>query len=138
MCGPSTRYSMWPAGREPTPRGAGEQAADERRDLLERVLFDVRDGTCSVLEHCYLRDVERAHGLPASVRQTPTGVGRRGFRDLERDLDAIAYGRKRTIRLGWGQTVDRPCRTAAGIGAILAARGWPGTVVRCSADCRLE
>ncbi|WP_157225323.1 MULTISPECIES: hypothetical protein [Gordonia] len=100
-----------------------------RRDFLERVLFDVRDGTCSVLEHCYLRDVERAHGLPASVRQTPTGVGRRGFRDveypdwrliveldgrahhdtarardsdLERDLDAIAYGRKRTIRLGWG------------------------------------
>ncbi|WP_075052015.1 hypothetical protein [Gordonia malaquae] len=27
--------------------------------------------------------VERAHGLPAPLRQAPTGVGRPGFRDLD-------------------------------------------------------
>ncbi|WP_051198216.1 hypothetical protein [Gordonia shandongensis] len=136
-----------------------------RRDFIGAVLADVRDGTCSVLEHRYLVDVERPHGLPTSVRQTPTGVGRRGFRDveypewgliveldgrahhddaaardadLERDLDAMVFAGKPSIRLGWGQAVDRPCRTAGKVATILGALGWRGTAVRCSPQCPLE
>jgi len=40
-----------------------------RRELLVGVLDDVDGGTCSVLEHRYLTDVERPHGLPRGVRQ---------------------------------------------------------------------
>ncbi|MGB3698633.1 MAG: type IV toxin-antitoxin system AbiEi family antitoxin domain-containing protein [Gordonia sp. (in: high G+C Gram-positive bacteria)] len=136
-----------------------------RRSFLEGVLNDVRDGTCSVLEHRYLRDVERAHGLPTSSRQTQTGVGRRGFRDveyeewgliveldgrahhddarardadLERDLDAFVFADKPSIRLGWGQVIDRTCRTAGKVGAALNRRGWPGRVATCSPSCTAE
>lgn len=55
-----------------------------RRAWLRSVLEDVATGTCSVLEHGYLRRVERAHGLPVGLRQTPAidGAGRRVFRDV--------------------------------------------------------
>ncbi|WP_308191562.1 type IV toxin-antitoxin system AbiEi family antitoxin domain-containing protein [Gordonia liuliyuniae] len=100
-----------------------------RRRLLHEVLLDVDTGACSVLEHRYLAKVERPHGLPAPLRQAPTTVGRRGFRDVEyedfgliveldgrlghddavsrdhdlqRDLDAAVLGDRLTLRLGWG------------------------------------
>lgn len=54
-----------------------------RRTFLESVLADVEAGTCSVLEHAYLTDVERPHGLPRGIRQDPaTAGGRRMFRDV--------------------------------------------------------
>ncbi|EGD54255.1 hypothetical protein [Gordonia neofelifaecis] len=131
-------------------------ALDRRRRLrlhafLRDVLTDVRDGACSVLEHQYLNEVERRHGLPTPVRQAPTTVGRRGFRDidypefglvveldgrlghddavsrdrdLERDLDAAAHADRRTVRIGSGQVFGRPCSTAAKVGRILIAQGW--------------
>ncbi|AFA72614.1 hypothetical protein GPOL_c15650 [Gordonia polyisoprenivorans VH2] len=130
------------------------------RRFVEGVLRDVRDGTCSVLEHGYLTKVERAHGLPAPIRQAPTTVGRRGLRDveyvdfglvveldgrlghdgpvardrdLERDLDAAVHGDRLTLRLGWGQVYERPCATATKIARALRARGWRGTVAGCPA-----
>ena len=124
-----------------------------RRALIEGVLADIRDGTCSVLEHGYLTKVERAHGLPTPARQAPTTVGRRGLRDvdypdwglvieldgraghdnavdrdndLERDLDAAVDGDRLTLRVGWGQVFDRPCSTARKVARALAGRGWIG------------
>lgn len=141
------------------------RARVRRRSFIEGVLADVRDGTCSVLEYRYLHDVERAHSLPPSARQTATGVGRRGFRDveypewgliveldgrahhddafardadLERDLDAFVLAAKSSLRLGWGQTVGRACRTAGKVGKALNRCGWPGRAVKCSPDCALE
>lgn len=132
-----------------------------RRDFLSSVLCDVRDGTCSVLEHAYLDRVERAHGLPYARRQVlATSPGRlyrdveyhdhavlveldgRTFHeapaqrdgDLDRDLDALVSGRV-TLRLGWGQVVGRPCATAARVGAVLQARGWGSPVRRCGPGC---
>jgi hypothetical protein len=129
-----------------------------RRDLLEGVLADLRDGTCSVLEHGYLTDVERAHALPTPQRQAPTGVGRPGFRDvdypdldvtveldgrlghdgsaardrdLERDLDAAVGADRVTVRLGWGQVFDRPCSTATKLGRLLRRQGWTGRIATC-------
>ena len=132
-----------------------------RRKFLADVLQDIAAGTCSVLEHGYLDRVERPHGLPAGSRQPAAWSRRRIYRDveyvalglvveldgrlfhddaasrdrdLERDLDAVLGGRQ-TIRVGWGQVFERPCRTAARIGLLLQQRGWPGSPVPCP-ECR--
>ncbi|MGV9858212.1 type IV toxin-antitoxin system AbiEi family antitoxin domain-containing protein [Gordonia sp. NPDC003425] len=129
-----------------------------RRELIVNVLHDVRDGTCSVLEHAYLRRIERAHGLPSPRRQAPTTVGRRGFRDvdypewgvvveldgraghdgprerdrdLQRDLDAAVGAARQTLRLGWGQVFGRACATAHQVGQVLRSHGWTGSPSRC-------
>lgn len=121
-----------------------------RREFLEAVLADVASGTCSVLEHAYLTRVERPHGLPSGERQvrvgTASGVVYRDValrerlieldgrlfhdtaeqrdRDFERDLDAAVDG-DATLRLTWGQVVDRPCSTAAKVSLVLEREGWP-------------
>ena len=135
-----------------------------RREWLSGVLDDIANGTCSVLEHGYLTRVERAHGLPAGDRQTPRASDRgsefkdvtypatafeveldgRLFHDnarqrdvdLDRDLDAAGEGRL-TVRLGWGQVFDRPCRTAGRLAALMHARGWAGVPRRCGPECSL-
>ncbi|MBM7517352.1 type IV toxin-antitoxin system AbiEi family antitoxin domain-containing protein [Nocardioides nitrophenolicus] len=55
-------------------------------------------------------------------------------RDLERDLDT-ALGGADTVRLGYGQVLGRPCRTAAKLGALFQLRGWAGAPTACS-QCR--
>ena len=136
-----------------------------RREWLGDVLRDIASGTCSVLEHGYLVRVERAHGLPVPRRQPPTKseqgliyrdvdhgdfdlyieldgrlfhdtAGQRD-KDLDRDLDSAADGR-RTVRLGWGQVFDRPCRTAGRVGRLLQQRGWIGTPRGCGPECTLS
>ena len=133
-----------------------------RRAWLVGVLADVAAGTASVLEHGYLQHVERAHGLPKAERQQSDRLaGGRIYRDapypaygldveldgrldhsalpdrdrdLERDLDSALHER-RSIRLGWGQVYDRPCRTAAQVARLLAIGGWEGSPTPCSPSC---
>ncbi len=117
-----------------------------RRTFLSAVLRDIRDGTCSVLEHGYLTRVERSHGLPRADRQAPGEPPGTIYRDvtykqygtyveLDRDLDAAVGGRE-TLRLGWGQVFDRSCSTAHKVGRVLAGRGWDlGGLVPCSSAC---
>jgi hypothetical protein len=127
-----------------------------RRAFLAAVLEDVAHGVQSVLEHRYLRDVERAHGLPRGVRQGRVLHGREvAYRDveylkrllvieldgsfhdpaearwddLERDVASALRG-ARTVRLGWRQVLD-PCRTAQSVGRLLGALGWEGHTQRC-------
>jgi hypothetical protein len=132
------------------------------RRLLMEILQDVAAGAYSVLEHHYLVDVERPHGLPAGDRQRRvkpgktvayrdvdylelgTGVeldGRLGHEealdrwgDLARDLDAAATGQV-TLRAGWGQVLE-PCRLAGIIGGVLTSRGWAGELRPCGPGCR--
>ncbi|WP_235537148.1 hypothetical protein [Nocardioides sp. Soil805] len=114
-----------------------------------------------MLEHGYLVRVVRPHGLPLGDRQVRDGRGDRvAYRDvehddglvveldgrlvhdsarqrdldMERDLDAALVG-KDTVRLGWGQVFDRPCRTAAKIAGLHLARGWVGRVHPCGDEC---
>lgn len=131
------------------------------RAFLVGVLDDVGEGAHSVLEQRYLRHVERAHGLPAGVRQsTSTVAGRRSIRDveyqdydvyveldgrlgheaaadrwkdLERDLAAAASERL-TLRPGWRQVLEA-CRLATTLAGVLQARGWAGTPIACSPRC---
>ena len=137
------------------------QRALKGRRFLAEILEDVKAGALSPLERRYLRDVERAHGLPLSRRQLPDRVdGSRVQRDVEypsqalvveldgrlvhdasadrwndldRDLGSAAAG-KLTLRLGWRQVLQ-PCRAAGTIGEILRARGWTGHVRRCGPQC---
>ena len=132
------------------------------RALLISILADVRSGANSVLEHRYLVDVERAHGLPVGVRQRrvsvagrvtyrdvdyrPQGLsveldGRLGhssvedeWADLQRDVDTVRSGGI-TLRARWIHVLD-PCRLAGAVAAMLRALGWTGWITPCSADCR--
>jgi hypothetical protein len=135
-----------------------------RRDWTARVLSDIADGTCSVLEHGYLTRVERPHGLPRARRQAG-GAGRTGCvyrdvsydqpleveldgrlfhdsaegrdRDFDRDLITQVGGRL-TTRLSWGQVFDRPCWTAGQVGLLLQRHGWMGAPTPCGPDCGLR
>ena len=142
------------------------RARVRHRAWLLRVLDDVALGACSALEHAYLTGVERAHGLPRGTRQA-AAVGRWGRQwrdvdhpryglvveldgrlfhdpvtardaDLDRDLDAAALDDRRTVRLGWGQVVGRPCDTAARLEVLLRRGGWTGSARRCGPGCTLR
>ena len=129
-----------------------------RRAFLLGVLRDIRDGTCSVLEHGYLTRVERPHRLPKPQRQAPTEVGRPGFRDadyekygivveldgraghsdarsrdrdLQRDLDAAVDADRRTLRVGFAQVFGWPCRTGRQLARAFTKGGWTGTFHEC-------
>jgi hypothetical protein len=132
-----------------------------RRALLHDVLADVASGAYSVLEHRYLVEVERPHGLPTGSRQRRVRPGRTvayrdvdylGLRtcveldgrlgheaatdrwdDLDRDLDAVASG-DLTLRVAWGQVLE-PCRLASVVGSVLVARGWSGATRPCGSGC---
>jgi very-short-patch-repair endonuclease len=134
-----------------------------RRVWLGQILDDVAEGTCSVLEHGHLTRIERAHGLRRGRRQAPQDAGRgpefrdvvyerqrliveldgRLFHDtarardldLDRDLDAAALADGLTVRLGWGQVFDRPCRTTQRLVVMLRSRGWEGSPVACGPTC---
>lgn len=143
------------SSRQRTPRGVE----------LRRALRDVADGTQSALEAGLVRRVLRPHGLPVGARQvrdtTAQGVVYRDMvltayavaieldghawhgdpaaraQDMQRDLLAAGSGLM-TIRLGWPHVHQTPCRTAAGIAAVLARRGWQERARPCSADCAVR
>jgi len=131
------------------------------RAALAAILADVATGAWSVLEHRYLTQVERAHGLPRGERQvaqdTASGRVRRDVRypaqhtlveldgafghrdaldrwkDLQRDVDA-AVSDHLTLRAGWAQVLE-PCRLAGALATILRRRGWQGRPVPCRLGC---
>jgi len=131
-----------------------------RGDLAE-ALSEVREGAHSCLERRYLRNVERAHGLPAGNRQIlivrgpsrayedvryrdySTCVELDGaeahpadsrWRDTRRDNANAADGII-TLRYGWTDVAYRPCAVAAEVARALQRRGWTGTLRRCSPGC---
>lgn len=57
--------------------------------LLAPVLGDVEDGAQSGAEVLFIRDVERAHGLPVATRQAPTRSGPRRYRDNLYDAQGV-------------------------------------------------
>jgi predicted transcriptional regulator of viral defense system len=131
------------------------------RAELDDVLAAVGDGIHSVLEYRYLRDVERAHGLPRSRHQVRVVIdGKAAYRDAyyeqyrlaveldgrlahpdeerwrdsQRDNKAGARGIQ-TARYGWRDVYGHACETAVLQAQILRRRGWSGTPRPCSADC---
>jgi Transcriptional regulator, AbiEi antitoxin len=124
----------------------------------------VDDGVRSNLEHRYVRDVERPHGLPRAVRQArvvrygkpcyldnlyeeclvcveldglaahPPGER---WRDFRRD-NAGAVDGIITLRYGWPDVTGSPCEVAAQVAAVLRQRGWTGVPRCCGRACRMR
>jgi very-short-patch-repair endonuclease len=131
------------------------------RTELTLALADVAEGVLSPLEHRYVRNVERAHGLPAAKRQVRIIRGRqRQYLDnlyqdfgLGVELDGQAYhpaedrwqdiGRDNALaadgililRYGWPEVSDRACMVAIQVGDTAVTRGWSGTLRRCGPTC---
>ncbi|WP_344139223.1 type IV toxin-antitoxin system AbiEi family antitoxin domain-containing protein [Pedococcus bigeumensis] len=133
------------------------RAGHRHSRILRPALADVGAGGQSGTEVLYVRDVERAHGLPTAIRQAPSDRGARRYHDNgydefglivevdgrlghERWADRVRDGRRDrqllvterlTTRVFYADVVLEPCRTAAEIAAILAGRGWAGRPRRC-------
>ena len=134
------------------------RSAKWRAELID-MLRDVADGAHSALEIRYLRDVERAHGLPPASRQhVVVSAGRKSYddvryreygvvveldgrlahpadarwRDMRRDNAAAVDGRT-VLRYGWADVAGRPCEVAAQVADVLRAAGWRGVLRRCHA-----
>lgn len=134
-----------------------------RAELLD-ALDAVDDGVRSNLEHRYVRDVERPHGLPRAARQVRVvRCGRTCYldnlyekhlvcveldgraahppgerwRDFRRDNAGIVDGII-TLRFGWSEITRWPCGAAAQVAAVLRQRGWEGRVRTCGPACELR
>jgi hypothetical protein len=140
---------------------AARRARLRHRRLVRDVLDDVASGVASPLERRYVRDVERAHGLPRSDRNALAVVGReRRYRDvryrrqrLTVQLEGLAYHPEdeahrddardnaavvagdAVLRYGWLAVVGSPCAVAAEVAAVLEDRGWTGQLRPCSTAC---
>lgn len=134
------------------------------RSLIVDVLTDVDDGVQSPLERRYLQDVERAHRLPAGLRNRRESDGVRAkyhdvrygdfstvveldgraahrpenaFRDLRRD-NVLALAGETVLRFGWRDVVGQPCAVAAQVAEALRRHGWSGGGSACSDACILR
>lgn len=131
-----------------------------RGDLTE-ALTEVSAGVHSCLERRYLRNVERAHGLPTANRQILIVRGpSRAYEDVRYqdygtcvELDgAVAHPAETrwrdtrrdnanaadgiiTLRYGWTDLAYHPCAVAAEVARVLQRRGWTGTLRRCGPTC---
>jgi hypothetical protein len=130
------------------------------RPQLTELLHPDAEGLHSVLEYRYHRDVERPHGLPAGSRQAEFRVGhRRAFRDrsyqayltvveldgrathtidkrwddIHRD-NATSAGGILTLRYGWLDVTQQPCRVAAEVALALSTKGFQGAQP-CAPGC---
>jgi predicted transcriptional regulator of viral defense system len=141
----------------------GQRAKMRWRGEIELALRDVARGVHSPLEYRYVRDVERAHGLPTPDRQVQAQQGgrviyrdaryreyevaveldgqashpdERRWQDKHRDNAAAAAGIV-TLRYGWADVTERSCETAREVASVLGSRGWPGRLGRCGPGCRV-
>ncbi len=131
------------------------------RTELNDILAAAGYGIQSVLEYRYLRDVERAHGLPRSRHQVRVVIDNKvvyrdvyyedyqaaveldgrlahpeeeRWRDNQRDVKAGVRG-VYTSRYGWRDVYAHACETALSQARILRSRGWQGTPKPCSPRC---
>jgi hypothetical protein len=131
------------------------------RTELIFALGDIADGVLSPLEYRYVRNVERAHGLPTAKRQAlivrghqrqyldnlyqEFGLGveldgqayhpaEERWKDIGRD-NALAVDGILILRYGWPEVSDQPCAVAIQVGGTAASRGWCGKLRRCGPAC---
>jgi len=108
------------------------------RRLVTDLLNDVSDGVATPLERCYVRDVERAHGLPRGSRNQVEGFrGSRRYRDIRYqrwrlvvELDGRAAHPEEERELD-----DIRDNEVAERGERTLRYGWPGILTRCGPNC---
>lgn len=128
------------------------------RAWLTDALEDVHGKAYSALERRYVRDVERAHGLPEAQRQAARRLGgQTHYRDnwyaqyrVVAEIDGPAYHRDervqldkrrdnvnlalddaKSLRFGPADVTERACETAALVAMTLRHYGWKGTPRPC-------
>jgi hypothetical protein len=128
------------------------------RVWLTEAFDDSGDGVNSPLERRYVRDVERAHGLPQARRQAPRTLGGkthykdnwyaeyrvavevdgpnshqgdRAEADRVRDNLNLAADGVQTCRFGPVGVTERACESAALLATTLRRNGWTGTPRPC-------
>jgi very-short-patch-repair endonuclease len=138
-----------------------ERPKVRRRAELLVALSDVGEGAHSVLERRYVRDVERAHGLPVADRQVRVILDGRShyldncyqaiglaieldgqvahaveqrWADMRRDNLHAAAGIL-TLRYSWTDVTERPCLVASQIAAVMRERGAPVILRPCGPAC---
>jgi hypothetical protein len=153
-------------GRRLTTAISLRSALDSRpkvrwRAELGHMLADIATGVHSLLEHRYIRDVERAHGLPTAIRQVKTVLGSRSryvdnlyakarlvveldgqvahaaqtrWDDVHRDNAHATIGIV-TLRYSWSDITLRPCAVAQEIAEVLERRGKRVALRRCGPGC---
>ncbi len=129
---------------------------------VAEVLGLIGEGAESAAEVRYVRDVERAHGLPPGTSQEPAAghrfrdrtyndfgliveidgrLGHLGWagrhRDGRRDRKAARSGQL-TVRGTWLDIAGAPCEFAGDLGGILQTRGWPGRPRMCGPGCSVD
>jgi hypothetical protein len=137
-----------------------------RRTWLAEALTDAADGVMSPIELRYVRDVERAHGLPHAKRQARreldggvryldnfyeafrlcveidgrlTHPPEQKWRDADRDSDNLFRDDVQTIRLGLRHVTSDRCGQAAKLATLFIRRGWDGAGLRpCGPDCAVN
>jgi hypothetical protein len=136
------------------------------RSWIADALADVADGVMSPIERRYVRDVERAHGLPSARRQMRRDLasgtrfldnlyedyrlcveidGRlshppeQKWRDADRDSDNLFHDDVTTVRLGLRHVASGRCAQAAKLATLFIRRGRDGKTLRsCGPDCALN
>lgn len=131
------------------------------RTEVADALNDASEGVHSLLEWRYVRGVERAHGLPQAARQAKSRAAQRTryldnryrefgvaveldgraahpvearWHDIHRDNASAGVGIV-TLRYGWADVTDDPCRVAAEVAQVLKLRGWTGRPHACRPGC---
>jgi hypothetical protein len=126
--------------------------------VADRALEESPDGVHSALELRYVRDVERAHGLPKSQHQARRQLNgkvhykdnwyaeygiaveidgpayhqsERVQADKDRDNANLAVDDVKTFRFGPVAVTERACETAAMVAVTLQRNGWQGAARRC-------
>jgi hypothetical protein len=135
------------------------------RAWLAEALADADEGIYFPLERRYVRDVERAHGLPTAKRQARRSIGGRTHykdnwyseygicveldgatyhppeqmrQDKRRDNVNLAADDVRTYRFGLVEVTEGACHTAAMVAASLQRNGWQGQPRPCGRQgCRV-
>jgi very-short-patch-repair endonuclease len=138
----------------------GQRTRLRWRPEVLRALAPDEAGALSWLEYRYLHDVERPHRLPSVARQVRVRRGSRSeyrdvlyeayllvveldgkaahpgdtrWQDIRRDNAAAADGMV-TLRYGWLDVSEHPCKVAAQVPDVLRRRGFAGGGP-CSSGC---
>ena len=132
------------------------------RTWLTEALTDAESGVNSALELRYVRDVQRAHGLPAAQRQAKQHADSKIMRldnlyvdyqlcveldgaayhppeerqkDADRDNANIAATNTRTMRFDWVWATEKRCQAAQLVANALRKNGWEGIPHPCKRGC---
>jgi very-short-patch-repair endonuclease len=136
----------------------GKRSRIRWRQWLNDSFNESRDGMQSPLERRYVRDVERAHGLPASRHQARRQINGKAHykdswypeyrlaveidgpayhqneqvqRDKDRDNVNLAADDVKTFRFGPVAVTEQACKTAAMVAVTLQRNGWRGSPHPC-------